>query len=136
MTRSRCGLAQRKAQKDLLLAGLDTQDLGASTSACTVRCHDQPLRYLCYFRHRLLDFRAAEIKALAAMVGCDASQVHLQLPYGGHEALPFWYLTLPSELAAIRIADRAVLLRVRIPPAAGSFMHLPFCDDCVLQHAV
>eukprot|EP00879_Flechtneria_rotunda_P020053 GHRR01021085.1.p1 GENE.GHRR01021085.1~~GHRR01021085.1.p1 ORF type:complete len:127 (+),score=30.37 GHRR01021085.1:708-1088(+) len=67
-------------------------------------------RYLCYFLHRLLDFRIPELKALAGMSGVDDLQ--WEAPVGGNEVSPFWYVHLPSEAVARQIVNRAVLIRV------------------------
>lgn len=68
-------------------------------------------RYMCYFLHRLLNFRLPELTALADMYG--VKDVHWELPHCGNEVSPFWYVHLPNERIAHKIVERAVLLRVR-----------------------
>jgi hypothetical protein len=67
-------------------------------------------RYLCYFVHRLLDFRIPELIALAEMYGVEGLQ--WEPPVGGHKVSPFWYVRLPSEHMAQQIVGRSVLIRV------------------------
>lgn len=67
-------------------------------------------RYLCYFLHRLLNFRVPELTALADMFG--VKDVRWEPPHCGNEVSPFWYVHLPSERAAHQIVNRAVLIRV------------------------
>jgi hypothetical protein len=80
------------------------QETSASSSTTTKR-------YLCYFLHRLLDFRVPELTALADMYGVP--DVRCEAPAGEHgEVCPFWYVHLPNEQVAAQIVARAVLIRV------------------------
>ena len=67
-------------------------------------------RYLAVFLHRHLDFRRAEIEALAELTG--AGRLHWEQPIR-QPLSPFWYVWLPDDAAAQRIAERALLLKVR-----------------------
>jgi hypothetical protein len=71
-----------------------------------------PQKYLCYFLHRYLDFRVAEVNSLASLAGCKPGEVSWEEPFGGDWMSPFWYITLPSPAAAFEIAKKAVLVRV------------------------
>lgn len=51
------------------------------------------------------------MESIANMVGCPTSELSWTKPYGGDEFSPFWYLTLPSEDIAKKIADRSILIR-------------------------
>mgnify|MGYP003591140333 CR=1 FL=1 len=75
-------------------------------------------RYMCYFLHRLLNFRVPELRALADMYG--VKDVLWELPHCGNEVSPFWYVHLPSERVARQIVDRAVLIRVSKPAVSSS----------------
>lgn len=71
--------------------------------------------YLCYFMHRLLDFRHPEMRSLAALLGPDNADPHsitFQSPCGGSYLSPFWYVRLPSETLARSIAQRSLLVKV------------------------
>lgn len=72
--------------------------------------------YLCYFMHRLLDFRQPEVTALADMAGCctqaDSDTFGFKTPFGGSKLSPFWYLRLPSESVAAAILQRSLLVKV------------------------
>jgi type II secretory pathway pseudopilin PulG len=79
----------------------------ASTSSSTTTTK----RYLCYFLHRLLDFRVPELAALADMYGVP--DVRCEAPAGQNGAVcPFWYVHLPNDQVAAQIVARAVLTRV------------------------
>lgn len=95
--------------------------------ACQPSTSDRPAagglatgrRYLCYFIHHLLDFRRAEIDALAALAGCRPEEVAWEAPLvsptaepEAAELSPFIYITLPSEEAARRIMERSLLAKV------------------------
>jgi hypothetical protein len=71
-------------------------------------------RLLCFFNHRLLDYRRQEVEALAAMAGCRPEQVTWEPPFGGDLASPYHYVTLPSVGVAKEICERAVLVKVRL----------------------
>ena len=77
-------------------------------------CLDET-EYLCYFMHRLLDFRHPEIRSLAALLDSDNADFHsisFQSPCGGSYLSPFWYVRLPSETLARSIAQRSLLVKV------------------------
>ena len=74
-----------------------------------------PQRYLCYFLHRYLDFRVAEVNALASLAGCKPGEVIWEEPFGRDWMSPFWYITLPNPAAAFEIGKKAVLVRVSDP---------------------
>lgn len=87
------------------------QAAACSTSGADDSYTAQPQRLLCYFAHRLLDFRVPEINALAELAGCQMEEVKWEPPTAG-ELSPLWYVTLPSHAVAVQIAQRAVLLKV------------------------
>ena len=64
--------------------------------------------YLCYFLHRLLDFRAPELVSLASMAG-----IRLQLvpPDLRPDVNPLWRCRLPSDDAVRRLAQRSMLVK-------------------------
>jgi tRNA (guanine10-N2)-methyltransferase len=66
--------------------------------------------YLCYFLHRHLDFRRAEVQALADLAGCGA-EVRWRAPHGDVEHSPLWHVWLPSDAAAREICERSVLVK-------------------------
>eukprot|EP00249_Psilotum_nudum_P015771 c25510_g1_i1 orf=188-1663(+) len=75
--------------------------------------------FLCYFLHRLLDFRLAEVESLAKLFGCfdssqqDPGEQHLrwkQLPHH-HPDSPFYFVDLPSEDIARNITYRSLLVK-------------------------
>lgn len=65
--------------------------------------------YLCYFLHRHLDYRIAEVEALAALAGCPAPK--WRLPAGDLAHSPFYHIELPSDDVARSIAQRSVLVK-------------------------
>ncbi|GBG83500.1 hypothetical protein CBR_g37214 [Chara braunii] len=91
--------------------------------------------YLCYFIHRHLDFRIAEVESLARIAGCCSSvddsnprspppppppsppspppspRLAWRLPDGDHPDSPFWFVDLPSNDAALAIVRRGILLK-------------------------
>jgi hypothetical protein len=69
--------------------------------------------YLCWFLHRLLDLRRSDVEACAQLAGCADGDIAWALPHGSNEYSPFWYLMLPSEAHARRVAERSLLTRVR-----------------------
>jgi hypothetical protein len=77
-------------------------------------------KYLLVFPHRLVDFRLPELEAVAQVAGCKPGEMQLLEPYGGERLSPFWYMTVPSEDIARKIAERAVLLRVSRPGGPGA----------------
>eukprot|EP00897_Mesotaenium_endlicherianum_P009267 jgi/Mesen1/8369/ME000464S07765 len=66
--------------------------------------------YLCYFVHRHLDFRVAEIEALAGLAGITKPLQWRQLP-GDHPDSPIHFVDLPSDEAARIIASRSMTMR-------------------------
>jgi hypothetical protein len=85
-------------------------------------CHNncstsgQEQEYLVYFCHRHLDFRLPEIEALLDGAGYGgAVKDRWRQPFGGRFYSPFWYLRLPSDYAAQKIAERSILLKVHRP---------------------
>eukprot|EP00898_Chlorokybus_atmophyticus_P009025 jgi/Chlat1/9123/Chrsp97S00709 len=67
--------------------------------------------FLCYFCHRHLAFRKAEVQALWEVCSGSNEQLEWREPFGGHEDSPFWSVNLPNEDIARRIAERAILAR-------------------------
>lgn len=88
--------------------------------------------YLCYFMHRLLDFRQPEVRALAAMAGCclesRSDTCGFKPPFGGSYLSPFWYLRLPSEAIAQRLLQRSLLVKV----LQSSMLALQCLVDCCI----
>ncbi|KAL6139270.1 hypothetical protein ACLB2K_064547 [Fragaria x ananassa] len=69
--------------------------------------------YLCFFFHRLLDYRKAEVESLAQLF-CSELELHdlqWRLPLHHHQDSPFHFVNLPSEEVAIKIANRSVLVK-------------------------
>eukprot|EP00891_Asterochloris_glomerata_P003993 jgi/Astpho2/3993/e_gw1.00063.101.1_t len=64
---------------------------------------------MCYFLHRWIDFRKAEVEACASMAGVHSPV--WRAPFGSQPLSPFWYLWLPSDAVAEQIADRALLIK-------------------------
>ncbi len=79
-------------------------------------CH-RNVQFLCYFMHRLLDFRHAEIASIASLGGSnsptESNGVSFDQPCGGSYLSPFWYVWLPSEDSAKTVAKRSLLVKVR-----------------------
>ncbi len=75
------------------------------------------VQFLCYFMHRLLDFRHAEIDSIASLNGSNSptefNGVSFDEPCGGSYLSPFWYVWLPSEDSAKTVAKRSLLVKVR-----------------------
>lgn len=72
--------------------------------------------YLCYFLHRLLDYRLPEIEALAKLHGyCDGEKAGQGLQWkqapDHHPDSPFYYVNLPNEDIARKIATQSLLLK-------------------------
>ncbi|KAJ7547194.1 hypothetical protein O6H91_08G073900 [Diphasiastrum complanatum] len=72
--------------------------------------------YLCYFLHRLLDYRLPEVESLAKLFGCfdgEDGAHHLQWKQPPHHHLdsPFYFVSLPSEEIARSIAHRSLLVK-------------------------
>ncbi|XP_024539201.1 tRNA (guanine(10)-N2)-methyltransferase homolog isoform X1 [Selaginella moellendorffii] len=66
--------------------------------------------YLCYFLHRLLDYRIPEVESLAKLFGCSGKLQWRQAP-NHHPDSPFYFVRLPSEDMARSIAKRSVLVK-------------------------
>ena len=69
--------------------------------------------YLAYFMHRHLDFRRQELQALADLHGCGDT-VKWRKPFGDIEHSPLWYVWLPSDELASKIAERSILTKALI----------------------
>lgn len=93
--------------------------------------HDVSSRFLCYFMHRLLDFRQPEVEALADMAGCcleaDTGNFGFERPFGGSQLSPFWYLRLPDETFAVSILQRSLLVKVQAPAWTCQCLPGPLC---------
>ena len=91
----------------------DVRDGGVS-NLC--RPSQDEAEYLCYFMHRLLDFRHPEISSLVSLLDSRDNQkpadFKFELPCGGSYLSPFWYVRLPSEALAKTIAQRSLLVKV------------------------
>ena len=74
------------------------------------------VEYLCYFMHRLLDFRHPEMRSLVSMLdrreNFTSCNVAFEPPRGGSYLSPFWYVRLPSETVATLVAQRSLLVKV------------------------
>lgn len=90
--------------------------------------------YLCYFMHRLLDFRQPEVKALASIAGCHAQTnsdtFGFEKPFGDSKLSPFWYLRLPSEHVAVSILQRSLLVKVS---SASCCAHAHICRSVLFS---
>lgn len=88
---------------------------GAVSNVCRPEPQDET-EYLCYFMHRLLDFRHPEIRSLASLLGSrdnpKSPDVVFELPCGGSYLSPFWYVRMHSEALAKAIARRSLLVKV------------------------
>ncbi|KAH7288294.1 hypothetical protein KP509_31G020800 [Ceratopteris richardii] len=71
--------------------------------------------YLCYFLHRLLEYRLPEVESLAKIYleGDPAAlkEVRWKQPPNCHSDSPFYYINLPSEDIARFIASRSILVK-------------------------
>ncbi|OVA20948.1 putative RNA methylase domain [Macleaya cordata] len=73
--------------------------------------------YLCVFFHRLLDYRRAEVEALADLFGAFQEEedgnhsLEWKLPEHHHPDCPFHFVNLPSEQIASNIAKRSILVK-------------------------
>lgn len=88
----------------------------------------QSPEYLCYFYHRYLDFRACEVQALSGLyaqtTSADADNLSMaedkrpshsltwRLPEGAGSMSPVWFVSLPSDRVAERVASRSLLVKV------------------------
>ena len=99
---------------DMQLGAADTdcrQQPATADTAMNGVCQTSGMRqYLCYFVHRLLDYRTPEIEALAAMSGVALDLIP---PVVEPDVSPFYYCRLPSDEVARQIAERSILLKVR-----------------------
>ncbi|KAL3152268.1 hypothetical protein ABBQ32_001345 [Trebouxia sp. C0010 RCD-2024] len=86
---------------------------GGVSNCC--RPSQDEAEYLCYFMHRLLDFRHPEIRSLVSLLDSrdnrNSADVNFELPCGGSYLSPFWYVRLPSEALARSIAQRSLLVK-------------------------
>ena len=107
----------------------DDPDARSNGQASTSGASDQPT-YLLVFPHRLLDFRIPELESVAELAGCKPGELKLLEPFGGEPLAPYWYMTVPSEDIAKKIASRAVLLKV------SQLLHLVTLAEvrCVAAH--
>lgn len=69
-------------------------------------------KYLVYFVHRHLEYRLAEVEALATRE--PSTGLAWGRPYGGLTESPFWYLHLPSDAHVVRIAEQCLLAKVAV----------------------
>ncbi|KAG9439783.1 hypothetical protein H6P81_019948 [Aristolochia fimbriata] len=73
--------------------------------------------FLCVFYHRLLDYRRAEVEALAELFGAfadtpeDDRRLQWKLPDDHHPDSPFHFVWLPSEEIARNVANRSILVK-------------------------
>ncbi|KAI3846065.1 hypothetical protein MKX03_029097 [Papaver bracteatum] len=73
--------------------------------------------YLCVFFHRLLDYRKAEVEALAKLFGAFEGEeecfhsLEWKLPLHHHPDCPYHFVNLPSEQIASNIAKRSILVK-------------------------
>ena len=65
-------------------------------------------QYLCYFLHRMLDFRVPELESLASLASIPTRLVPPDLR---PDINAFWTCVLPSDDAARRLAKRSMLLK-------------------------
>lgn len=86
------------------------------------RClaHEERMLYLCYFLHRLLDYRLPEVEALAKLFlprqhqangGAHDDGALWKQPLHHHPDSPFHFLNLPSEDIARSIVSRSFLVK-------------------------
>jgi len=67
---------------------------------------------LCFFVHRLLDFRLADVEGSLEALGVALSDgVAWRQPFGGEPLSPLWGLRLPNEAVVPALAARATLVR-------------------------
>ena len=102
--RPSCADSQHASQQPAELRdnGANEQHADASTVPADLR------KYLCYFLHRLLDFRAPELEALASLAGVP---MRLTPPDLRPDINAFWTCHLPSDEAARQLAERSMLLK-------------------------
>ena len=99
-----CNDSQRASQHtaEPRNSGANEQNADVSTVPADLR------KYLCYFLHRLLDFRAPELEALASLAGVP---MRLIPPKLRPDINAFWTCHLPSDEAGRRLAQRSMLLK-------------------------
>lgn len=87
---------------------------GGVSNVC--RPAQDEVEYLCYFMHRLLDFRHPELMSLVSLLDRrddpTSGNVAFEPPRGGSYLSPFWYVRLPSETVARSVAQRSLLVKV------------------------
>jgi tRNA (guanine10-N2)-methyltransferase len=71
---------------------------------------------LCYFLHRLLDYRLPEVEALAKLYGFSEGEkpgqgLQWKQAPAHHPDSPFYYVFLPNEEVAHKIVSRSLLLK-------------------------
>jgi hypothetical protein len=69
--------------------------------------------YLCYFLHRLLDYRLPEVEALAKLYGFSEGEkpgqgLQWKQAPAHHPDSPFYYVFLPNEEVAHKIVSRSM----------------------------
>lgn len=67
-----------------------------------------------YFIHRLLDFREAELVAVADMLGVPAARLNIRRISNDLYFSPLRIVNAVSEEIAVAMANRAVLVKVRL----------------------
>lgn len=99
---------------------------GGVSNVC--RPAQDEVEYLCYFMHRLLDFRHPEMVSLVSLLDRrddpTSGSVVFEPPRGGSYLSPFWYVRLPSETIARLVAQRSLLVKVPLK-MVGSFEDAP-----------
>lgn len=95
-------------------SGHDAARNGAVSNVCRPCQHE--VEYLCYFMHRLLDFRHPEMRSLVSLLDRrddpTSGNVAFEPPRGGSYLSPFWYVRIPSETVARSVAKRSLLVKV------------------------
>ena len=118
------------SQTGVSVAGTPPVVAGSSHVCCHCKPCSGYVQYLCYFMHRLLDFRHPEIQSLASLAGCSScrgcSSAAFEAPAGGSYLSPFWYVRLPSESSVTAIAQRSLLVKV----------HIFSFEFCLFQHSM
>ncbi len=75
--------------------------------------------YVACFAHKFLNFRCAEVEALAGMAGCPSERITWQRPHSlvppendVPEMNPFWRVALPGDDVCKFVASRTILCKV------------------------
>jgi len=68
------------------------------------------MEVLVWFKYQLLNFREAELLAVAGMLGVSESELDLRMPPGVAWPGTFRYATVPSEAVARQITERCALV--------------------------